>query len=84
MSHTYNMSHLEKWVTFKKCVKVKKIGHSEKMFHTWKNGSHLRSVSQLENWVTLIKKCFTVWKADHIQKISHLQKCFTVWKADHI
>ena len=78
------MSHLEKWVTFKKCVKVKKIGHSEKMFHTWKNGSHLRSVSQLENWVTLIKKCFTVWKADHIQKISHLQKCFTFWKADHI
>ena len=73
-----NVSHLEKWVTLKKCATVGKWVTFKEMCHIWKNGSHLKlcvtvgkmgqilqkNVSQLEKWVTL-KKCATVRKMGH-------------------
>ena len=55
--HLKIVSHLEKWVPFKKCVTFGKNGSHLKNVSLWKNGSRLKNLSHFEKWVILEKMC---------------------------
>ena len=69
-SHLKYVLEFEKWVTGKKCVTGRKIGNTEKMFHTWKSHTK-KTVLQLEKWVRL-KKDVSLFK-----KLVAIKKCVT-------
>ena len=85
-SHSKNVSHCKKWVTFEKMDHIRKMGNTVRICVTLcKTGSYLKKMSSpakrgsnLEKWVTLWRiamwKRVTQWKWVTIGQICHTVK----------